>query len=204
MLRSLHQETFEPRPVARGHRSPDLIKAVLHRLRRCLDLGATGLLPALRHQTQIRFTHHVHKSPDHANMIAHHRVCWWATLRIVTANPTSFTRVRNLTPHAIHLIGDERILELPPDGPPARLALAPDLPDGTIVIDGFPIPVMRTAATTTVVNLPDPEPGTLLLVARPVAEALAARHDLAYPHRTVRDESGVVVGCRALGRPSRP
>jgi hypothetical protein len=86
---------------------------------------------------------------------------------------------------------------------PARLALAPDLPDGTMVVDGLPIPLVRTAATATVVNLPDPEPGTLLLVARAVAEALTGRQDLAYPHRTVRDDNGVVVGCRALGRPAR-
>lgn len=66
------------------------------------------------------------------------------------------------------------------------------------------IPLVRTAATPTVVDLPDPEPGTLLIVARPVADAVTDRHDLAYPHRAVRDDRGVVVGCRALGRPARP
>lgn len=73
-----------------------------------------------------------------------------------------------------------------------------------MVIGGMSIPLVRTAATPTVVDLPDPEPGTLLIVARPVADAVTDRHDLAYPHRAVRDDRGVVVGCRALGRPARP
>jgi len=122
----------------------------------------------------------------------------------VADSQTPFTRIRNLTPHPIHLVGEGRVVELPPDGPPARLALAPDVPDGTVVVEGLPVPLVRTAATPTVVDLPDPEPGTLLIVARPVADVVTDRHDLVYPHRAVRDEDGVVVGCRALGRPSLP
>lgn len=125
-------------------------------------------------------------------------------MKVVTVGGNAFTRIRNLTPHTIRLVGGERALELPPDGPAARVALAADVPDGAVEIDGLMMPLVRTAATTTVVDLPDPEPGTLLLVARPVAEAVAARQDLAYPHLTVRDENGVVMGCRALGRPARP
>jgi hypothetical protein len=119
----------------------------------------------------------------------------------VADRQTPFTRVRNLTPHPIHLVGESRTVVLPPSGPPARLVLAPDLPDGSVLIEGLSIPLVRTAATPIVVDLPDPEPGVLLIVARPVADALTDRKDLAYPHRAVRDEHGVVVGCRALGRP---
>lgn len=115
-----------------------------------------------------------------------------------------FVRLRNRTPHPIHIVGDDRTLEIAPDGPPARLVLAPDQPDGTLTIDGVPVPLLRTTATASVADLPAPEPGTLLVVARPVAEALPERDDLAYPHRSVRDDRGAVIGCRALGRPARP
>jgi hypothetical protein len=111
-------------------------------------------------------------------------------------------RLRNRTPHTIHILGNDQALEITPDGPAARLTLAPDRPDGTLTVDGVAVPLIRTSATTTVVDLPDPEPGTLYVVARPVAEALPERHDLAYPHLTVRDDRGVVTGCRALGRPA--
>jgi len=110
--------------------------------------------------------------------------------------------LRNLTPHAVRLIGDTGAVELSPDGPPARLVLAADVADGHVEVDGVTIPLVRTAATTTLVGLPDPAPGVLLVVARPVAEAAALRDDLVYPHRTVRDADGNVVGCRALGRPA--
>ena len=111
--------------------------------------------------------------------------------------------IRNLTPHAVRLIGNDSATELPPDGPPARLVLAPDVQDGDVVVNGVTMPLVRTSATADVVNLPEPVPGVLLIVARPVAEALLDRDDLLYPHRAVRDENGTVVGCRALGRPLR-
>ncbi|MBI1758226.1 MAG: hypothetical protein HYR62_03230 [Actinobacteria bacterium] len=125
------------------------------------------------------------------------------TIPAGTTQPPTPT-VRNLTPHAVHLLGPDTVVELPPAGPPARLVLAPDQPDGEIRVGDLTVPLVRTAATPTVTGLPDPESGVLLIVARPVAEAFPHRDDLAYPHQVVRDEHGVIIGCRALGRPTHP
>lgn len=106
----------------------------------------------------------------------------------------------NLTPHVVHLIGESGTVELAPAGPAARIVLAPDLGDGSVRVGPLLVPLKRTAATTEVTGLPEPRPGVLLIVARPVAEALPHRDDLLYPHDTVRDASGVVIGCRSLAR----
>lgn len=110
--------------------------------------------------------------------------------------------VLNLTPHVVRLVGEAATVELVPAGPPARVVLRPDLDDGAVRIGPLLVPLKRTAASPTVTGVPERRPGVLLIVARPVAEALPARDDLVYPHDTVRDSSGVVVGCRSLARPA--
>ncbi|ASW55505.1 hypothetical protein [Plantactinospora sp. KBS50] len=110
--------------------------------------------------------------------------------------------VRNLTPHVVRLIGDGQIVALEPAGPPARVVLHADRPDGTVRIGPLVVPLKRTAASPLVTGLPERRPGVLLIVARPVAEARPDRDDLVYPHDTVRDAAGVIVGCRSLGRPA--
>jgi len=110
----------------------------------------------------------------------------------------------NLTPHTVRILTVNGVLELPPDGPPARLVLAPDVPDGMIQIADHPVPLVRTAATPEITGLPAERSDTLLLVARVIAEALPDRDDLVYPHVTVRNEHGLVTACRSLGRPARP
>lgn len=108
----------------------------------------------------------------------------------------------NLTPHVVRLVGDEAQVELPPAGPPARVVLQPDRVDGAIRVGPLVVPLKRTAASPLVTGVPDRRPGVLFIVARAVAEALPERDDLVYPHDTVRDERGVVVGCRSLARPA--
>jgi hypothetical protein len=108
--------------------------------------------------------------------------------------------VLNLTPHPIRLVGDDSVVQLATSGPPARVVLLPDRPDGQVRIDGLVVPLKRTAASAEVTGLPGARPGVLLIVARPVAETLPHRDDLVYPHDTVRDATGAVVGCRSLAR----
>jgi len=110
--------------------------------------------------------------------------------------------VVNLTPHVVRLIGEDgTVVELPPAGLPARLVLQPDQPDGAVRIGPLVVPLKRTAATPQVTDLPDHRPGVLLVVSRAVAEAFPERDDLVYPYDTVRDDQGVIVGCRSLARP---
>lgn len=51
-----------------------------------------------------------------------------------------------------------------------------------------------------VTGLPPEQPDTWIIVSRMVAEELPDRYDLIWPERTIRDDSGRVVGCRAWGR----
>jgi len=108
----------------------------------------------------------------------------------------------NLTPHVVRLVGDEAQVELPPAGPPARVVLQPDQVDGAIRVGPLVVPLKRTAASHQVTGVPERRPGVLFIVARAVAEALPDRDDLVYPHDTVRDDRGVVIGCRSLARPA--
>jgi hypothetical protein len=119
------------------------------------------------------------------------------------ADENAAPEVVNLTPHVVRLIGAETTVELLSAGPPARVVLRPDRDDGAVRIGPLLVPVKRTAASPLVTGVPDRRPGVVFIVARPVAEALPDRDDLFYPHDTVRDERGVVVGCRSLARPAR-
>ena len=110
--------------------------------------------------------------------------------------------VVNLTPHVVRLVGDEITVELAPAGPPARVVLQPDQADGVVRVGPLAVPLKRTAASRVVTGVPERRPGMLLIVARPVAEALPERDDLVYPHDTVRNAEGMVVGCRSLARPA--
>jgi hypothetical protein len=116
-----------------------------------------------------------------------------------TPVPDERTTVVNLTPHHVHLVGERETVELPPAGPPARLVLRRDEPLGQVAVGPVVVPVVRTSASGEVIGLPDRRPGVLLLVGRAVAEALPHRDDLVFPHDTVRNDRGAVVGCRALG-----
>ncbi|MFC7331365.1 hypothetical protein [Marinactinospora rubrisoli] len=49
-------------------------------------------------------------------------------------------------------------------------------------------------------EMPDPEPGTLLVVSGMVASRLPDRDDVVTPSELVRDEAERVIGCRAWGR----
>ncbi|MFI9531140.1 hypothetical protein [Micromonospora rosaria] len=110
--------------------------------------------------------------------------------------------VVNLTPHVVCLLGGELAVEVPPSGPPARVVLRPDIADGVVRVGPLVVPLKRTAASPVVVGVPESRPGVLFIVARAVAEALPERNDLVYPHDTVRDAGGRVVGCRSLARPA--
>lgn len=107
----------------------------------------------------------------------------------------------NLTPHAVTLIVDDGTAVIPPGGTVARVTLMPDWALGTVEVDGFTVPVVGTASTGQVTGLPELTSGVLLVVARQVAQALPDRHDLVCPHNLVRDEAGVVIGCRSLAQP---
>ena len=62
--------------------------------------------------------------------------------------------------------------------------------------------------TVKLVNLtthaPGAQPGIVYVVSRVTASAMRGRDDLVFPLDEVRDRSGVIAGCRTLGRFAAP
>src|SRR5690554_1248820 len=103
-------------------------------------------------------------------------------------------RIINLTPHAVTLVtasGDEVVVQ--PEATPVRLP-ATTTPAGEV--NGIPLVEERLGDADSV--LPDPRPGVVYVVARPVAER-ANRPDLLVPTQVER-VNGRPVRARALAR----
>ncbi|MFY9421935.1 MAG: hypothetical protein WAP91_02885 [Bacilli bacterium] len=64
-------------------------------------------------------------------------------------------------------------------------------------VNGFPV---RQNTYGEVVNLPDPEEGTVFVVSALVAQAAKDRKDLLVVDDTVRNEKGQIIGCRGFAR----
>jgi hypothetical protein len=108
-------------------------------------------------------------------------------------------RLRNLTPHPVTISTDAGSVHCPAEsGARPRIDEAPEAAE-PLIIDGVRVPTVRISGGP-VVGLPDPAPGTLLLVSRIVAEAARGRTDLVVPYDLIRDDAGRVIGCRSLGR----
>lgn len=101
--------------------------------------------------------------------------------------------IRNLTPHAINIVDSEgrNIKTIEPSGL-ARVAAV------TVAIgevDG--IPLTRTEFGE-VEGLPEPEDGTVFIVSALVKQRVPNRHDVVIPNELVRNEKGVIIGCKSL------
>jgi hypothetical protein len=112
------------------------------------------------------------------------------------------TLLRNLTPHPIVLHTGHPVS-------PTKTWPAEDGPRPRVQVDrraGRPLRTLRGDIPTTItstgrlVDLPDPQPHTVLIVSRIVAEAAPDRDDLVFPDDLVRDTEGRVIGCRAFAR----
>jgi len=97
----------------------------------------------------------------------------------------------NLTPYRITAAG----ASFPPDGRVARVK-KPIVGD----VNGIPVVEMRSAI---VEGLPAPQPDTVFVVDRRVAEVAVGRDDLLIPGKAARDERGRVVGLENFARISR-
>lgn len=99
----------------------------------------------------------------------------------------------NCTPHAINIMDSEgkEILTLEPSGICPRCSVERKKVGD---INGIPI---NKSVFGDVYDLPSPQPDTIYIVSRVVAEA-ARREDLYIVDDAVRDENGRIIGCRAL------
>ena len=101
----------------------------------------------------------------------------------------------NLTPHDVTIFvgwNEERVF--PASGYVARCSHTTETID---VVEG--IPVNRTTFGD-VTGLPDPVEGVNYIVSNLVAQSVKGRTDVFFPCGAVRNEKGVIVGCKALSR----
>lgn len=108
--------------------------------------------------------------------------------------------IRNLTPHAIHVLGEDNqvVLTLPASGVVARATTSRSCV-GTVDVDGVAVPV-NAASFGDVTGLPDPQPGVAFVVSAITAQAVRDRDDVFIVDDSVRDADGRIIGCRALAR----
>jgi len=104
----------------------------------------------------------------------------------------------NLTPHKVNLATPDGDLAVEPSGQVARVSETYSHID-EIEVGGIKVPYGHVSYLA-VDGLPDPEPGVLYIVSRPVAERATGRDDLVVPYRLVRDEQGQVIGAAGLAR----
>ena len=110
----------------------------------------------------------------------------------------------NLTPHAIVVICQSAYrnpltsVTFPPSGNVARVETSSEC-QGWLMEDGVPIPLYRTELGS-VIDLPSPQDGTMLIVSSIVKGKHPRRDDLLSPYGLVRDEEGNVIGCQGLSR----
>jgi len=116
------------------------------------------------------------------------------------------TLLRNLTPHAVHVVNDDGavLITVPPDpAGPARCSTTRQSA-GTLDLagpGGDPVQVPVTATTFGAVQgLPPAAPGVTLVVSRIILGACPDRADLVVPDDVVRDDAGAIVGCRSFAR----
>jgi hypothetical protein len=116
---------------------------------------------------------------------------------MTTINTNTFTIaniIMNLTPHEINFVTDtgERVLDVPASGKIARVNVQ------TSVVGAVAgIPVTQNFYGE-VVNLPEPQANTIYVVSLPVAQRVPDRPDVFIPNELVRDEKGVILGCKSL------
>ena len=99
----------------------------------------------------------------------------------------------NLTPHDINVVmQDGTVRTFERSGTIARCSVDTELVDR---VDGIEL---SRATFGAVDNVPDIVQGTYYIVSMLVRSALSYRHDIVSPGELVRDEKGIVVGCKGF------
>jgi hypothetical protein len=109
---------------------------------------------------------------------------------IVNRTPHVLRLYRFDGPDTVDALTDGLVEEIPPTGPPVRLAM---IELGTQA-GGIELVEFGHAH-----DLPPKRLGVHIAVSLVVALACRGRDDLVFPYREVRDRNGTVVGCRQFG-----
>ena len=112
----------------------------------------------------------------------------------------SVERLVNLTPHDVSILGQggEVLLSVDASGTVARL-IEVSGPARVLRIGGVEVPAREMDYADRIEGLTPPEPGIAYLVSRVLAQAVR-RVDLYFPADEVRDQTGQIIGCTALGQ----
>lgn len=103
--------------------------------------------------------------------------------------------IKNLTPHPIHLIGEDGQI-VRTFGSDGLVRLKADTVDAGFTVDDCKI--TRTVFGEPV-GLPEYRLGQFYIVSQLVKSALPNREDLLVPAEVVRDTNGNIIGCKSLG-----
>ena len=95
----------------------------------------------------------------------------------------------NLTPHTVNIEGRD------PIQPSGKIARVSEMSRPAAVVDGVQL-VFKMFGD--VVDLPDPQTGTIYIVSMTVRLACPGRGDLASPGDQIRDAAGQIIGCKNL------
>lgn len=100
----------------------------------------------------------------------------------------------NLTPHAINFLREDNSV-LATVEPSGTIARASQTRDRVSEVNGIPV---NQCSYGSVTGLPDPQPETIYLVSALTAQACRNRSDVFIVDDAVRNESGQIIGCRAI------
>lgn len=112
-------------------------------------------------------------------------------------------KIINATPHAINFVGDndQVIYTVEPSGILVRVSQK-TTNAGSIIVDGVTLPVTDNVFGE-VVGLPEQQPETIIIVSAMVANACKTRTDLALVNEAVRNDKGMIIGCKSLSFPNK-
>ena len=115
------------------------------------------------------------------------------------AGPRLGLKLVNLTPHVVKLLTTDGIeIVLTPEPIAARCTVDRHT-QGTVHTTDGPV-ALATVDFGEVRDLPNPQPGTLYVVSRLVADMVPNRDDVAFPDDVIRSEWGRVITARVLAR----
>lgn len=100
----------------------------------------------------------------------------------------------NLTPHAINFLREDNSV-LATVEPSGTITRASQTRERVSEVNGIPVNQCSYGAVT---GLPDPQPETIYLVSALTAQACRNRSDVFIVDDAVRNESGQIIGCRAI------
>ncbi len=104
----------------------------------------------------------------------------------------------NLTPHEINLVNGGDVVTIKPSGVVARVSVTRQQ-IGTIESCDIVFPINKNVFGD-VTDLPDAQTDTLFIVSAIVANACPNRDDLVIVDDAVRNDSGQIVGAKALAK----